>query len=162
MIINTSAKNMFRQMTESVLRAKIVFYDSNPIGRIVTRFSKDITVIDLLLTFYTIMITFGILKLVTTVIVVAIVNPYVLIPAFAMFALMIWLIRFASPALLEAQRLDSVIRGPIHSMFAMVVGGLVSLRAMSRLDYFSRGFQHELEKGTNVTFTYNGVNRWIS
>lgn len=162
MIINTSAKNMFRKMTESTLRARIVFFDSNPIGRIVTRFSKDITVIDLILTFYIIMITFGILKLFTTVIVVAIVNPYVLIPAFLIFVLMIWLMRFASPALLEAQRLDSVIRGPINSMFAMVVSGLVSLRAMSRLDYFSSGFQHEVEKGANVTFTYNGVNRWIS
>jgi len=149
-------------MTESTLRAKIVFFDSNPIGRIVTRFSKDITVIDLILTYYIVMITFGILKLITTVIVVSIVNPYILIPAFFLFILMIWLMKFASPALLEAQRLDSVIRGPINSMFAMVVGGLVSLRAINRLDYFSRNFQHEVEKGTNVTFTYNGVNRWIS
>lgn len=46
LIINSSAKNMMRKMTESVLRARILFFDSNPIGRIVTRFSKDITVID--------------------------------------------------------------------------------------------------------------------
>lgn len=58
--------------------------------------------------------------------------------------------------------MDSVIRGPIHSTFAMIVGGLVSFRAMGRLEFFRRGFQKEVEHGTNVTFTYNGVNRWIA
>ena len=36
-------------MTEKVLRAKILFFDSNPIGRIITRFSKDIAVFDMVI-----------------------------------------------------------------------------------------------------------------
>jgi ATP-binding cassette subfamily C (CFTR/MRP) protein 4 len=44
----------------------------------------------------------------------------------------------------------------------MIVGGLVSFRAMDRLEFFRIGFQREVEKGTNVTFTYNGVNRWVA
>ena len=41
--------NMHNKMSEKVIRAKILFFDSNPIGRIVTRFSKDLTMIDILL-----------------------------------------------------------------------------------------------------------------
>lgn len=40
---------MNQSMTERVLHASIQFFDSNPIGRIVTRFSKDIAVFDLII-----------------------------------------------------------------------------------------------------------------
>jgi len=153
---------MFRKMTESVLRSQVVFFDSNPIGRIVTRFSKDISVFDLILTYFIVMITFGFLKLFVTIVVVAIISPIVLVPAFVMAIVMFCVMRFASPGLVEAQRLDSVLRGPMHSMFAMVVGGLVSFRAMSRLDFYGRGFKNEVAKGTHITFTYNGINRWVA
>lgn len=131
---------MFRKMTETVLRAKILFFDSNPIGRIVTRFSKDIVVIDSLITWYTVMLTYGMLKLFTTVIIVAIMSPWILIPTFFMCGLMFFIMRVVSPSLTEAQRIDSIIRGPIHSTFAMIVGGLVSFRAMGKIAYFKEGF----------------------
>ena len=89
-------------MTEAVLRSKILFFDSNPIGRIVTRFSKDISVIDLIISFYLVTFTFGILKLITTVIIIAIINPWILIPTFLIFGVMFFIMRIGAPVLLEA------------------------------------------------------------
>jgi hypothetical protein len=40
---------MHAAMTKAVLRAKMLFFDSNPIGRIITRFSKDMNVLDLVM-----------------------------------------------------------------------------------------------------------------
>jgi ABC-type multidrug transport system fused ATPase/permease subunit len=162
MIINVSSKNMYRKMTESVLRARILFFDSNPLGRIVTRFTKDIAVIDLLLTYYIVMISYGILKLIVTVITIAVMTPIILIPTLIVFVLMIYLVKLAIPAVVEAQRLDSVIRGPIHQTFTMIVQGLVSFRSMDKLGFYRSDFKKDVEKGVNVTFTYNGVSRWIS
>lgn len=102
LIINSNAKNMMRKMTESVIRAKILFFDSNPIGRIVTRFSKDITVIDQVITFTVINMTYGVLKLATTVVIVAIMSPWILIPTFVLFALIYFIMRIGVPALNEA------------------------------------------------------------
>ena len=153
---------MMRKMTESVLRARILFFDSNPIGRIVTRFSKDITVIDQVITFSVINMTYGALKLITTVVIVAIMSPWVLIPTFVLFGLILIIMRIGVPALNEGQRLDSVIRGPIHSTCAMIVDGLVSLRAMDKIPYFKEDFKYQVERGANVTFSYNAVNRWMS
>lgn len=48
-LIQVSANSMHAAMTKAVLRAKIVFFDSNPIGRIITRFSKDMNVLDLVM-----------------------------------------------------------------------------------------------------------------
>ena len=45
-VVLKSSTNMHNTMCEKVLRAQILFFDSNPIGRIVTRFSKDLVSID--------------------------------------------------------------------------------------------------------------------
>ena len=46
-VVLKSATNLHNTMAERVLRANILFFDSNPIGRIVTRFSKDLIMFDL-------------------------------------------------------------------------------------------------------------------
>lgn len=161
MIINTSAKNMFKAMTQAVLRSKILFFDSNPLGRIVTRFTKDMSVIDMLMTYYIIVISFGMLKLLATVIVIAFISPIVLIPAFFASIGMVMLVKLVGPVLVETQRVDSVIRGPIHNSFGMVVQGLVSFRSMEKLEFYRREFKRDMEKGAHVTFTYCGVSRWM-
>jgi hypothetical protein len=40
---------MHTRVVEKLIRSKILFFDSNPIGRIFTRFSKDMAVLDLIL-----------------------------------------------------------------------------------------------------------------
>jgi len=45
LIVNSSTV-LHDKMTERVARAEILFYDSNPIGRILTRFSKDVVTLD--------------------------------------------------------------------------------------------------------------------
>ena len=42
---------MHNLMLRAVLRAKITFFDSNPIGRILNRFAKDTTLVDDMLSF---------------------------------------------------------------------------------------------------------------
>lgn len=46
-IIAKSAENIHDKMLTKVARSRILFFDSNPVGRILARFSKDISVVDL-------------------------------------------------------------------------------------------------------------------
>jgi len=52
-----ASTNMHNTMAEKVLRANIIFFDSNPIGTITTRFSKDQTIIDMLLPVIVVLVT---------------------------------------------------------------------------------------------------------
>jgi hypothetical protein len=63
--------------------------------------------------------------------------------------------------MIEAQRLDSIVRGPIHNLFATVVNGLVSIRAYDQVYFFQENFMKESELSANVTFTYATANRWL-
>ena len=41
-----SVTGMHNEMGQKVIRAKILFFDSNPIGRITSRFSTDVAMVD--------------------------------------------------------------------------------------------------------------------
>ena len=64
--------------------------------------------------------------------------------------------------MIEAQRRDAEARGPVHGTIAMVVNGIVSLRAADKLGYFRQDFTNNLELGCNATFSYVIANRWIA
>lgn len=57
--------------------------------------------------------------------------------------------------------MDGELRGPIHSTFAMVIQGLVTLRAFERLEFFKYEFLNTLEKCANATFSFNTATRWV-
>lgn len=61
----------------------------------------------------------------------------------------------------EAQKLDGILRGPIHTTFSMVIQGLTTIRVYDRITYFKQDFADTLEKCANSTFMFNSVNRWL-
>ena len=78
-IILKSNTNLHDAITKRVLRANILFFDSNPIGRIVTRFSKDLIVFDLVVPILSIIVIQGMFRTVSVIVLIAIVNPLILI-----------------------------------------------------------------------------------
>ena len=127
-VVLTSISTMLRKVTDRVLRAKIVFFDSNPIGRILTRFTKDVVVFDLIFPFNALMFINGILRTITVVITIAVINPYVLIPAAIVGVLMVIILKLGHRVMADAARMDSLEREPIHNTFSMMITGLVSCR----------------------------------
>jgi len=139
-IYQVSTTNMHNKMVEKVIRAKILFFDSNPVGRIFTRFSKDVSVLDLIIPGQTVFATFGLFRTITVVMTLAVIHPPILIVvAIGLFFMLLTIRRSLGP-LRESQRMDSIYRGPIHSSFTNVVNGLVTLRAFERVPYFRSMF----------------------
>jgi ABC-type multidrug transport system fused ATPase/permease subunit len=71
-----------------LLRAKITFFDSNPIGRIVTRFTKDFAVLDMSMPLQLVVLTHGAFRSISVFIVICIINPWLLISCASAGALM--------------------------------------------------------------------------
>jgi ABC-type multidrug transport system fused ATPase/permease subunit len=136
LILTTSTTNMHKKMVESIIRSKIIFFDSNPIGRIFTRFSKDIAVLDLILPPVIGLATFTVFRTISVFITVIVVFPSMLIVVAFALLIMLFIVRRGSGPMRECLRMDSIFRGPINSQFAMIVNGLVSLRTYERIPYF--------------------------
>ncbi|CAM9672778.1 unnamed protein product, partial [Sphacelaria rigidula] len=117
------------RMLARVVRAPVLFFDSNPVGRILNRFTKDTHFMDDMLPmtlFDFIMPFFMVLGSVVTVLVA---NPWVtlsLIPAALYF---IYLLRFYTKSSREIKRLEAVARSPVYSQLSETLDGLVIIRA---------------------------------
>lgn len=79
MVIRSNS-NLHQAMANTIVRAKIVFFDSNPIGRILTRFSKDMAVLDLIFPTTIVITSYGIFRTVFVSIALCIVNYWLVIP----------------------------------------------------------------------------------
>jgi len=135
-ILLTSATKIHTEMVTKVIRSKIVFFDSNPVGRILTRFSKDISVFDLILPQTVVFATLGLFRTISVVFVVIFIDPIMIAVIVICVGIMLLCTKFMVGPMNEAQKMDSVHRGPIHSSFTNLVNGLVSLRVLERSSYF--------------------------
>lgn len=88
-MILSGGNNMLKSAVFSTLRSKILFFDSNPIGRILTIFSKEIGVIDNLLSVMLIYASNGAFRAASVAIAVAIISPFILIALFVAIFVMI-------------------------------------------------------------------------
>ena len=75
LIMYISTTNLHKAILEKVIRARVLFFDQNPLGRIMTRFSKEITTLDLILPPMFNGITFTGFRSLTVAIMVTIIFP---------------------------------------------------------------------------------------
>ena len=106
---------MHKAMVEKLVRSKILFFDSNPIGRIFTRFSKDVTVLDLVLPPKATMMAMTTFRCLSVFIMVVVIYPYMLIVMFIALCIMILILSKGIAPSRECLRLNALYRGPIHS-----------------------------------------------
>ena len=149
-------------MVQRVARARILFFDSNPLGRILTHFSKDVAVFDNVVARLGILMCVGLFRTIVSVTAVCVVNPLLLIVMAISVVLMVLVVRRGKMVQIESQRLDAIYRGPIHSMFSNLVTGLVSIRVNNRIGYFREGYENNLQLSTNASFCWLIAMRWMS
>lgn len=148
-------------IVERLARSKILFFDSNPIGRILTRFSTDVSLLDQLFPLISSMMTITGFRTVSVSITLMAIYPQSLAIVFPLLCVMFAIFKVNTVSQREALRMDAIYRGPVNSNFSMIVNGLVSIRCYQRLPYFEAKFIEVLEKTSNSTFTYYSVNRWM-
>lgn len=115
-------------MAGKIMRSPILFFDSNPVGRVLTRFSKELVILDSMLGSMVAIITMSFARVIGVVISVILVNPYIIAPVSIAICYMTYILKMGKKSMIDAQRLDSMVRGPIHTTFGMIVSGLVTLR----------------------------------
>ncbi|XP_073945729.1 probable multidrug resistance-associated protein lethal(2)03659 [Choristoneura fumiferana] len=124
-----SSIKLHNQMFSNILSATMRFFDTNPSGRILNRFSKDMGIVDEILprmyldSIQVMMVMAGILVM------VAIVNPFMLLTTAVCGVLMwLWTIVYLSTAQ-AIKRVEGVTRSPVFSHVSASMAGLTTVRA---------------------------------
>lgn len=105
------------------------FFDTNPSGRILNRFSKDMGSVDELLPKAILDASQIILNMIGAIVVTAIVNPLFLIPVAILGVVFIYSRNIYLKTSKNIKRLEGVCRSPVFTHIAASLNGLATIRA---------------------------------
>ena len=124
----TAAKHLHNAMLSAVVDAPMRLFDTQPMGRILNRFSKDLGFMDDLLPWTVVDFIQLFVDMLGAVIVACSVNPWVLLAVLPLGAYLVHLRRFYLSSSRELKRLEAVQRSPLYSHFSATLEGSVVLR----------------------------------
>ena len=123
-------------MVVAVLQAPVLFFDSNPVGRIMNRFSRDIGCLDELLPKTFLLSIQYALMVSTAILVPAATNPWVLLVFVPATFLAVYITSYYLKTSRELKRLESICRSPVFSHVSETLNGLDTIRTRKRQDDF--------------------------
>ncbi|KAI3689823.1 hypothetical protein L2E82_47793 [Cichorium intybus] len=158
--VNTSIA-IFNKLITSLYRAPMSFYDSTPVGRILSRVSSDLSIVDIELAIkFTLAVgttlnayfIFGILAFLTWPILI------VIIPT---VYLTILLQNYYYKSANELMRLDGTSKSSVTSHLAQSIAGAVTIRAFGEEDRFFVEHLHLIDHNASPFFHSFSANEWL-
>ena len=154
-----SSSSLHKTVLWKLLRAPSYFFDWNPIGRILSRFSRDIYILDYHLGNTMNVWIEGFAKSFGILVFIWINSPWMLIPLFMIIILMYIVQKICLLVQNESQRIDAITKGPINTKLGSAVDGLNSIRAYQKEDFFINGFINNIDSNGDAIFMFIGIAR---
>ncbi|KAG2980895.1 hypothetical protein PC118_g10909 [Phytophthora cactorum] len=159
-----AARRMFDAMTKALMHAPMRFFDANPIGRILTRYGSDVSVVDsnippLFSRMSSTIFSVG-CSAVTAAIVIRWKGLLLLPVAYLYYRIGSFYIRPAR----ELQRLSKTTQAPVLNHLSETVDGGAVIRAYGRshVDRFEATHSAKLDENNKIWFGQLCVSQWFS
>ncbi|KAG5894560.1 hypothetical protein JTB14_021542 [Gonioctena quinquepunctata] len=155
----TASTRLHNSMFSKIVFSTMRFFNTNPSGRILNRFSKDIGAIDESLPL-TIVDTMQIgLTVLAITLVIATMNPWILIPT----VIILIIFHFIRQAFLSSsrniKRVEAITRSPIYTHLAASLQGITTIRAFGAEEILTKEFDNYQDAYTSAYFMFLTANR---
>uniref|UniRef100_A0A8C6CRZ5 Multidrug resistance-associated protein 4 n=1 Tax=Moschus moschiferus TaxID=68415 RepID=A0A8C6CRZ5_MOSMO len=161
-VLVNSSQTLHNKMLESILRAPVLFFHRNPIGRILNCFSKDIGHMDdlLPLIFLDFIQTFLLVIGLVGVMMAAV--PWTAIPVIPLGIIFFFLRRYFLETSRDVKRLECTTRSPVFSHLASSLWGLWTIRAYKAEQKFQKLFDSHQDLHSEAWFLLLTTSRWLA
>ena len=145
----------------NILRCKMSFFDTTPIGRILNRFTKDFYMVDLELPRNVSNFVVCLMSVLGAFIMIGVVLPWF----FIVMGPILWYYWHVQdqyrPLSRDLQRIESASRSPIFASFSEAVSGVMSVRAYGIGDELCDKSDMLIDRGNNAFYLMHSSNRWL-
>jgi ABC-type multidrug transport system fused ATPase/permease subunit len=142
-----ASKNLHKMAFSGIVSTAMRFFDLNPSGRILNRFSKDLGQIDEWLAKCLLDASQVILMGIGAIIVTAVINPLFLIPIVILFGVFYMLRGYFLKTSKNLKRLEGIAKSPAYVHLAATINGLSTVRAFRAEKVLTHEFdQHQVRK----------------
>ncbi|KAF8927905.1 hypothetical protein BGZ47_001905 [Haplosporangium gracile] len=155
------SRALHAQLLDKVSRAKVRFFDTTPIGRIINRFSSDISTIDESVNRTLLMFITQVITIVGIIGVISVNMPMFLIAAVFIVIIYGAIGMLYVPISRDLKRLNSNSRSPILNHFNETLVGIATIRAYGFQDRFVARNLINVDDNNRTFFLLWTANRWL-
>ncbi|KAF6164724.1 hypothetical protein GIB67_040976 [Kingdonia uniflora] len=156
-----ASKSFFSCFTNSVFKAPMLFFDSTPIGRILTRASSDFYTLDFDIPYAVAFLIAGVIDMVTIICILAAVTWQVFIVAIVAMIAIKYVQAYYLASARELLRINGTTKAPIMNYAAETSFGLVTIRAFSSTDRFFSNYINLIDTDAKLFFHSSAAMEWL-
>ncbi|KAF8733148.1 hypothetical protein HU200_015521 [Digitaria exilis] len=156
-----TSRSLFSQLLNSLFRAPMSFFDSTPLGRVLSRVSADLSIVDLDVPF-TFMFSIGTsINSYSNIGVLAVVTWQVLFISVPMIVLAMRLQRFYLASAKELMRINGTTKSAVANHLGESIAGAITIRAFEEEDRFFEKNLELVDKNAGPYFYNFAATEWL-
>ncbi|XP_025064482.1 multidrug resistance-associated protein 1-like isoform X2 [Alligator sinensis] len=158
----SASRVLHHQMLDSVLHLPLQYFETNPVGQIINRFTKDMFMVDVRFHYYLRTWLNCTLDVLGTILVITSASPLFILIVIPLGYLYFTIQRYYIASSRQIRRLAGASHAPVISHFSETLLGAPTIRAFGHEERFVR--QNKDVVNENVVYFYNNVisNRWLA
>ncbi|XP_078362107.1 ATP-binding cassette sub-family C member 4-like [Oculina patagonica] len=157
-----SARNLHNSMLSGILKAPVLFFDTNPAGRILNRFSKDTECMDETLPSNLAIISFFIPEHVFGMLLICITNYWMVLGYLCCIIPAILLVRYYLRSSVEMRRLEAISASSVYSLVDETISGITVIRNFGKEEQFQETLFRLQDKNNTAYMCGMGAARWMA
>ncbi|XVF74433.1 hypothetical protein PTKIN_Ptkin13bG0110000 [Pterospermum kingtungense] len=156
-----ASKTFFSGLTNAIFKAPMLFFDSTPVGRILTRASSDMSIVDFDIPFATIFVAAGVTEAIATIGIMAFITWQVLIVAILAMVAVNYIQGYYMSSAREIIRINGTTKAPVMNYAAETSLGVVTIRAFNMADRFFKNYLKLVDTDAALFFLSNAAMEWL-
>jgi ATP-binding cassette subfamily C (CFTR/MRP) protein 5 len=156
-----AAMRLHDDATNTIMRGKMEFFNTTPLGRIIARFSSDMDRVDVILVdIMSLFLSLAVRSFLSFSVIAAVV-PVFLAIAVPIGYFFYWLLQYVRRAVRQIKRIENITRSPLVSHVQSTAQGLTTLRAYGELGAYGTKLERLMDDTTQAYFGFYFANRWV-
>jgi len=157
-----AAERYHNKMLNRIIQGTVYFFDTNPIGQIISRFSNDVGILDKYIPLG-VMDTINATVAVTAIIITAaIINPILLGPLAGALIAIVILFRLMFPSVKQSKLYEIKTKGPLFGLLSATLSGIIAIRIYKQADVFQQKFKDLLHTTMKANHAFTCTSRAMS
>ncbi|WVZ96875.1 hypothetical protein U9M48_042457 [Paspalum notatum var. saurae] len=156
-----ASREFFSGFMDSVFKAPMLFFDSTPTGRIMTRASSDLSILDFDIPYTMTFVISGTIEVAATIVIMIIVTWQVVLVAVPVVVVLLYIQRYYIASARELVRINGTTKAPVMNFAAESMLGVITIRAFAATKRFIQKNLQLIDTDAILFFYTNAALEWV-
>ena len=161
LLLTKASSSYHNKMLNRIARSPVSFFDTNPLGRILNRFSNDMGVLDRALPTAYLDVADCVFFIFSLFIAVGIITPVILGPIGVSIVVIVLLYMLCYESIRQSRGFELTSRSPLFSQFSATLSGIIIIRLYNQSDNFISKFRTFLNYNTQGSCAFSNTARFF-